>query len=194
MGKRKKSCTGDVELKIKDEKIKPSLFGETPYKTIPKKTKKLTNFKNSLEHKLVAEKNGNVDESKPIQLSTKQSYDISKTDRDLVNNHFTAKVSEDSNLLISSQYHIAKVKRKNKNGEIRQNKKIKFTDDEPVEVDSQNTQLRKMKDTKLLQEDDVKDEDIDKFCDELTEEDNKQYENWIELLEAKLSSNKKKLK
>lgn len=177
MGKRQRSCTGDVELKVKDKKIKPSLFGETPKKIMNKKNKKLTNLKNPLAHKLVVEK---LDESEH-KLSTKQNNENS---RDLINKA-TAKVSEGSNLLVSSPCNKAKVKRENRSNELDKNKKIKFTDGEP-DTETANTEL--------LREEDVKDEDIDKFCDEITEEDNKQYENWIELLEAKLGGNKKKTK
>ncbi|XP_013148249.1 PREDICTED: protein PFC0760c-like [Papilio polytes] len=80
-------------------------------------------------------------------------------------------------------------------------KKIIFVDDEPQEVTSNNETnkskpFKKIKEynSDLLKEEDVKDEDIDKFCDELGEDDNKQYENWVQLIEASLSSNKKKPK
>lgn len=36
----------------------------------------------------------------------------------------------------------------------------------------------------------VKDEDIDKFCDGLTEEDNETYENWVQLFEANFKKKK----
>ena len=42
------------------------------------------------------------------------------------------------------------------------------------------------------EDDEPKEEDIDKFCDEIEEEDNEQYENWVKLIEEKLTSNKKK--
>lgn len=83
----------------------------------------------------------------------------------------------------------------NSNSEL-QNKKIIFTDEEALEgnndlINKQN----KTKKTVQSQEEDVKDEDIDKFCEEINEEDNEQYENWVKLIEAKLSgSNKKKPK
>ncbi|CAK1587128.1 unnamed protein product [Parnassius mnemosyne] len=86
----------------------------------------------------------------------------------------------------------------------RKPKKIIFVEDEPQEVPvtpsitvTENVKThkkRKEQTTDILTEEDVKDEDIDKFCDELTEEDNKQYENWIQLIEANLNSNKKKPK
>lgn len=38
----------------------------------------------------------------------------------------------------------------------------------------------------------VKDEDIEKFCDELDEKDNEQYENWVKLFEDNFRSYKKK--
>lgn len=180
MGKRQRSCTDDVELKVKDKKIKPSLCGETPKKIMTKKNKKLTKLKKPLAHKLVAMKNEKLDEFEH-KLSTKQNNENS---RDLVNK-VTGKVSEGSNLLVSSPCNKAKVKRENRSNELGKNKKIKFTDGEP-DTETANTEL--------LREEDVKDEDIDKFCDEITEGDNKQYENWIELLEAKLGGNKKKTK
>ncbi|XP_068617916.1 uncharacterized protein [Battus philenor] len=43
-------------------------------------------------------------------------------------------------------------------------------------------------------DEEVKDEDIDKFCDELDEEDNKQYEDWVQLIEANLNANIRKSK
>ncbi|CAH0694723.1 unnamed protein product [Spodoptera exigua] len=96
------------------------------------------------------------------------------------------------------------VKRKNKNktqnnkgSEINKNKKIIFTedDDEPVEVDITTNQQKRTKDLVPQEnEEDIKDEDIDKFCDELNEEDNEQFESWVKLIEAKLHSNKKKPK
>lgn len=80
-------------------------------------------------------------------------------------------------------------------------KKIIFVDDQPQEVpviqDKKKNKRRKSNhesDSDILREEDVKDEDIDKFCDELNEEDNKQYESWVQLIEANLSSNKKKPK
>lgn len=72
--------------------------------------------------------------------------------------------------------------------------KILFGDDgEPQEVPSGSGQTnisKKKKNKKFLNDDeaDVKEEDIDKFCDELEEEDNVQYENWVKLIEEKLHS------
>ncbi|CAG4960086.1 unnamed protein product [Parnassius apollo] len=86
----------------------------------------------------------------------------------------------------------------------RKPKKIIFVEDEPQEVpvtpsitvtdNVKPLNKRKEQSTDILTEEDVKDEDIDRFCDELTEEDNKQYENWVQLIEANLNSNKKKPK
>ncbi|KAF9419512.1 hypothetical protein HW555_004012 [Spodoptera exigua] len=68
-------------------------------------------------------------------------------------------------------------------------------DDEPVEVDITTNQQKRTKDLVPQEnEEDIKDEDIDKFCDELNEEDNEQFESWVKLIEAKLHSNKKKPK
>lgn len=97
------------------------------------------------------------------------------------------------------------VKRKRNNktqstegGSVKKNKKIIFNDDddEPVEVGNTPTQEKRnnVQESPQENEDDIKDEDIDKFCDEINEEDNEQYENWVKLIEAKLSSNKKKPK
>lgn len=76
--------------------------------------------------------------------------------------------------------------------------KILFDDDgEPQEVPatsgSTNTSKNKQH-KKFLNDDeaDVKEEDIDKFCDELEEEDNVQYENWVKLIEDKLHAKKVK--
>ncbi|GBP49525.1 hypothetical protein EVAR_45501_1 [Eumeta japonica] len=38
------------------------------------------------------------------------------------------------------------------------------------------------------EESQIKDEDIDKFCEDLDDESNSQYENWIKLIDAKLHS------
>lgn len=76
--------------------------------------------------------------------------------------------------------------------------KILFGDDgEPQEVPSgsgeTNTSKKKKKKTFLNDDEaDVKEEDIDKFCDELEEEDNIQYENWVKLIEEKMHSKKVK--
>ncbi|KAL0871374.1 hypothetical protein ABMA27_005108 [Loxostege sticticalis] len=77
--------------------------------------------------------------------------------------------------------------------------KIRFVDDAPQEVASgsvqQSTDAAKKKDNQSVkldeEEEEVNDEDIDKFCDELTEEDNAQFDNWVKLIEAKLHSKKK---
>lgn len=97
-----------------------------------------------------------------------------------------------------------KQKRKKKNqsqtnqGPANKNKKIIFNDDdgEPVEVNNTTNQKQQTDQPQFSQEneEDIKDEDIDKFCDELNEEDNEQYENWVKLLEEKLNPNKKKPK
>lgn len=58
-----------------------------------------------------------------------------------------------------------------------------------------NSESRKGKEQLIQSEDEEpKEEDIDKFCDEIEEEDNEQYENWVKLIEAKLTENKKKSK
>ncbi|XP_022822813.1 uncharacterized protein LOC111353852 [Spodoptera litura] len=87
----------------------------------------------------------------------------------------------------------------NKGDEEKKNKKIIFRedDDEPVEVNvptSTNQRKRTKEIVPQENEEDIKDEDIDKFCDELNEEDNEQFESWVKLIEAKLHSNKKKPK
>lgn len=76
--------------------------------------------------------------------------------------------------------------------------KILFSDNgEPQEVPASSGETnnsKKKKNKKFLNDDeaDVKDEDIDKFCDELEEEDNVQYENWVKLVEDKLHTKKTK--
>uniref|UniRef100_A0A2A4JUZ8 Uncharacterized protein n=1 Tax=Heliothis virescens TaxID=7102 RepID=A0A2A4JUZ8_HELVI len=95
-------------------------------------------------------------------------------------------------------------KRKKKNqsqknqGDPNKNKKIKFNEDdgEPVEVNIPTIQRQQTDQSEFSyeREEDIKDEDIDKFCDEIDEEDNKQYELWVKLLEEKLNPNKKKPK
>lgn len=84
-------------------------------------------------------------------------------------------------------------------------KKIKTTDQEQRkqgkpknktnETDNDSatkTELVNKNKRKFLNEDEaeVKDEDIDKFCDELSEEDNNTYENWVKLFEANFKKNK----
>ncbi|XP_045451349.1 histone H2A.v1-like isoform X2 [Melitaea cinxia] len=72
------------------------------------------------------------------------------------------------------------------------NKKIIFGDDDNDPQDRvHKTVANSSKKKNQSNEEEPKDEDIDKFCDEIDEEDNKQFNIWVELLEAKLSSNKK---
>ncbi|XP_069361193.1 uncharacterized protein [Maniola hyperantus] len=75
------------------------------------------------------------------------------------------------------------------NNKSKQNKKIIVTDDndEGTEVT-----IKKGGRMKTNDEEEPEDEEIDKFCDELDEEDNVQYDNWVKLIEAKLGPNKKK--
>ncbi|CAH0725578.1 unnamed protein product, partial [Brenthis ino] len=74
------------------------------------------------------------------------------------------------------------------------NNKIIFedSDDQPSPVAANNIVSRQSTGQPNQNEDEPKDEDIDKFCDEVDEEDNVQYENWVKLIEEKLTSNKKK--
>lgn len=93
----------------------------------------------------------------------------------------------------------AKRKRKNKTqstetGNVNKNKKIIFKDDDDEPVEVHNAPIQRKRTNQQENEEDIKDEDIDKFCDELDEEDNEQYENWVKLIEAKLNPNKKKPK
>ncbi|XP_045774921.1 hybrid signal transduction histidine kinase M-like [Maniola jurtina] len=75
------------------------------------------------------------------------------------------------------------------NNKTKQNKKIIFTDD-----NEEGTEVTINKGGKMKTDDEEEpaDEEIDKFCDELDEEDNVQYDNWVKLIEAKLGPNKKK--
>lgn len=83
-------------------------------------------------------------------------------------------------------------------GNVGKPNKILFDEDgEPQEVPAGSgatNSPKKKKNKKFLNDDeaDVKEEDIDKFCDELEEEDNVQYENWVKLIEEKLHSKKMK--
>lgn len=80
--------------------------------------------------------------------------------------------------------------------------KILFDEDgDPQEVPAgsgatlgETNSQKSKKNKKFLNDDeaDVKEEDIDKFCDELEEEDNVQFENWVKLIEEKLHSKKVK--
>ncbi|VVC87249.1 unnamed protein product [Leptidea sinapis] len=74
-------------------------------------------------------------------------------------------------------------------------KKIIFSEnDEPLEVKDAsiiNKDEGNIVKNKLIvenEEDNIKDEEIDEFCDDIDEEDNKQYESWIQLLEQKLGA------
>ncbi|XP_049876253.1 uncharacterized protein LOC126373937 isoform X2 [Pectinophora gossypiella] len=99
----------------------------------------------------------------------------------------------------------AKTKKKVKNSQSvetltsnKKSKKIVFIDDEPKEVpvsSKTSTSSVEKNNKKFLNDDEaeVKEEDIDQFCDELDEEDNKQYEDWVKLIEDKLHSNKKQI-
>ncbi|XP_038222812.1 uncharacterized protein LOC119840314 [Zerene cesonia] len=89
----------------------------------------------------------------------------------------------------------------NSNNGSKKPKKIKFGDDGEVVEESHedasvSEEVNKKDDTSLrnINENYIKDEDIDQFCDEVDEEDNKQYESWIALLEEKLGGTKTKVK
>ncbi|OWR55636.1 hypothetical protein KGM_209739 [Danaus plexippus plexippus] len=75
---------------------------------------------------------------------------------------------------------------------VTQNKKIIFNDDN--EAQEVPLKVPKKKNKKVVEppEEEPTEEDIDQFCAEINEEDNVEYENWVKLIEAKLSSNKKK--
>lgn len=79
----------------------------------------------------------------------------------------------------------------------KQNKKIIFTDDnddgkEVSENEADSKSNSANANSNGSDEEEPADEEIDKFCDELNEEDNVQYDNWVKLIEAKLCPNKKK--
>ncbi|CAK1555613.1 unnamed protein product [Leptosia nina] len=70
-------------------------------------------------------------------------------------------------------------------------KKIKFGEDgNPEQISSNSSHKIENKDKSYLnvEEQQVNDDEIDQFCDEIDEQDNKQYENWILLLEEKLDN------
>ncbi|KAJ0174523.1 hypothetical protein K1T71_009631 [Dendrolimus kikuchii] len=103
-------------------------------------------------------------------------------------NHETVTEStiKDNNIVAETKTTKSK---KNKGAQKALNKKMIFNDDKIedtnfVEQTNSNTNL------KFLQgeEAEVKEEDIDKFCDEISEEDNVQYENWVKLFEAQFTS------
>lgn len=113
---------------------------------------------------------------------------------------------ESKPVLLNTEPKDEKVKTKKKSqaakDDVKKNKKIIFNNDndnnepdEPVEIQSpKGNQKTKQAELPQEKEEDVKDEDIDKFCDELNDEDNEQYESWVKLIEAQLHSNKKKPK
>ncbi|XP_028161654.1 uncharacterized protein LOC114353755 [Ostrinia furnacalis] len=74
--------------------------------------------------------------------------------------------------------------------------KIRFVDDAPQVVASgseqptKKTKKSKKQNTQENDEEQINEEDIDNFCDELTEEDNVQFDNWVKLIEAKLHAKK----
>ncbi|XP_075980019.1 uncharacterized protein LOC142979139 [Anticarsia gemmatalis] len=172
MGKRKKICSNASEemknIQIENKKI-----------TFADNNEKDDFSSESVE--LSAVKNKKPKKSKEAQSVTEASQ------------------SEPVKLLPSKDgTTTAKTKKKNKASKDgpNKNKIIKFSDNGSAEEshDDKTNNQKKPKDTGLSQEDDVKDEDIDKFCDEINEEDNQQYEDWVKLIEAKLTGSKKKPK
>lgn len=87
-----------------------------------------------------------------------------------------------------------KLKKKNE-AKTALNKKIIFEGDNDVE-DGNNVKETDKTNLKYLQgeEAEVKEEDIDAYCEGISEEDNVQYENWVKLFEAQFSSSKNKKK
>ncbi|CAF4879242.1 unnamed protein product [Pieris macdunnoughi] len=65
-------------------------------------------------------------------------------------------------------------------------KQIKFGEDGEPESDI----LKNTKEQSFLNDEEkaIQDDDIDQFCNDIDDEDNKQYESWISLLEQKLGS------
>ncbi|XP_059048690.1 protein FAM133A-like [Achroia grisella] len=117
--------------------------------------------------------NKNVDEDTSEATSTKhkvkkkKSYKISETDVNNQNSREDVKNISSTDVIKQNTVH----------------------DDDST---SDNVQNKKNKQTFQHDEMEVKDEDIDNFCDEIDEEDNEQYENWVKLIEEKLNPNKKK--
>ncbi|XP_039756360.1 MATH and LRR domain-containing protein PFE0570w-like [Pararge aegeria] len=79
----------------------------------------------------------------------------------------------------------------NVNNKTKQNKKIIFADDndEGTEVTTNRENGATIRE---CAEEGPGDEEIDKFCDELDEEDNVHFDNWVKLIETKLCPNKNK--
>ncbi|XP_052743308.1 cGMP-specific 3',5'-cGMP phosphodiesterase 3 [Bicyclus anynana] len=82
----------------------------------------------------------------------------------------------------------------NAKNKTKQNKKIIFTDDnaEGVEITTNIPRSKKNARLKDSIDEEPADEEIDKFCDELDDEDNVQYDNWVKLIESQLCPKNKK--
>ncbi|KPJ18658.1 hypothetical protein RR48_10602 [Papilio machaon] len=176
------------KVKIADdvvEKVKEDL--ETDIQSNNKKKRKDKKIKDVIAEDVV--------ENQDSKISNKKRN--GKKNKDGLSKGNVKNVSEDSESVVQSTNNFRAISNSGTP------KKIIFVDDEPQEVStSSNNETKKSKPSKkikeynddIMKEEDVKDEDIDKFCDELGEEDNKQYESWVQLIEASLSSNKKKPK
>ncbi|KPI99858.1 hypothetical protein RR46_04832 [Papilio xuthus] len=189
----KKRKEKKIKAKIADDAVENvNEDRETHVQTNKKKKRRDKKIKGEIAENIVENQDSEIN----VQVrSTKKRKD--KKNKDGLSKDNLEKVNDGSESVVQST---------NNFGTISNNatpKKIIFVDDEPQEVSvSSNNKTKKSKLSKktkeynddILKEEDVKDEDIDKFCDELDEEDNKQYENWVQLIEATLSSNKKKPK
>ncbi|CAG4991189.1 unnamed protein product [Colias eurytheme] len=141
----------------------------------------------------MGKKNKNRKEVSDAEQNNEQSNEIPTKDVEPQNNSTETKKRKKRNK--------SNVNVQNENNDAKKPKKIKFGDDgevvEESHEDTSTSQVANKNDDKSLvniNENDIKDEDIDQFCDEVDEEDNKQYEGWIALLEEKLGGSKAKVK
>ncbi|KAJ2945759.1 hypothetical protein O0L34_g601 [Tuta absoluta] len=210
MGKRNKS------RKIEDTPIKKKKTDQSNSKTdlklpIDPATSNITKQNKSKDKKKIQEGNAEVllEHAQLKNMEVNQNQATATTTSNTTQNknkkknqELNAEVLEEDAKLDELVPQLEKVEKKRKlkrkvNHSLGSNsgksKKIIFVDDEPQLVPSNKGTTNTENKNKFLndEEAEVKDEDIDKFCDELDEEDNKQYENWVKLIEAKLHENKK---
>lgn len=85
------------------------------------------------------------------------------------------------------------LKKHNSDKNVKLKSKKKFDNEEPqdttTDINTQNVKKRKL--IHDNDEADIRDEDIDEFCAELNNEDNKQFEEWVKLIEARLHGSTK---
>ncbi|KAG6451396.1 hypothetical protein O3G_MSEX007102 [Manduca sexta] len=154
-----------------------------------------TDVSNVVINEPAPEKRYKTNKNNVVANDTKQDSDESKQ-TNKIDKHLNAD-NTDVNLVSDSKK--AKRKKKDKtvaaaNLSMPKNKKIIFDDDGHGVVNSlkpKDENAKKKKQFLSGEEAAVKEEEIDKFCDELDEEDNAQFDNWVKLIEERLHPTKK---